>query len=287
MSLKSLPSRLIAIVVNEGVGGLFTRVLHRFWPRKFETLRVVSGLVSGKTALEIGGPSQLFTGHGSLPIYGLLHRVDNVNFASETIWEGTIRTGDTFRFDPDRPAGHQIIGEGTDLSRIPSGSYDVVLSSHTIEHTANPIAALHEWRRVLDDTGLLVMVVPHKEGTFDHARPVTTLRHLQTDFETAMGEDDLTHLPEILELHDLAKDPGAGSRAEFEARSRKNRDNRALHHHVFRTSSVVALVEHAGFAPMTVEARWPYHIIVTATKAGSPHGRVLQDLGSDFKSDTM
>ena len=47
------------------------------------------------------------------------------------------------------------------------------------------------------------LVVPHKDKTFDHNRPVTSLNHLEEDLDNDVDEDDLTHLPEILELHDL------------------------------------------------------------------------------------
>ncbi len=43
----------------------------------------------------------------------------------------------------------------------------------------------------------------------------------------------MTHLNEILELHDLSMDPPAGTLEQFKARSLKNLENRALHHHVF------------------------------------------------------
>jgi hypothetical protein len=64
-----------------------------------------------------------------------------------------------------------------------------VLSSHCLEHVANPILALREWLRVMTPDGTLVLVLPHKEGTFDHQRPTTTLGHMIDDYER---EDDMT-----------------------------------------------------------------------------------------------
>jgi hypothetical protein len=54
-------------------------------------------------------------------------------------------------------------------------------------------------------------LLPDKRRTFDHRRPVTTLAHLIADLNADMAEDDLTHLPEILALHDLERDPDAGN----------------------------------------------------------------------------
>ena len=43
----------------------------------------------------------------------------------------------------------------------------------------------------------------------------------------------MTHLDEILTLHDLSRDPGVADKNAFDQRSRLNHENRCLHHHVF------------------------------------------------------
>ena len=73
-----------------------------------------------------------------------------------------------------------------------------MLASHVLEHLANPLGALAEWRRVVGAGGHILLIVPQREGTFDHRRPVTKLEHLRADARELTGEDDLTHLPEIL-----------------------------------------------------------------------------------------
>ncbi len=227
-------------------------------------------LFADRTVLELSGPSAFFQPHGLFPGYAAAARVDNSNFGRETLWEGTIGARRDFHFDPKRAPGTQYISEATDLSFIPSDTYDFLLSSHMLEHSANPLRALHEWQRVLKPGGALLLVLPHKEGTFDHKRPVTTLAHMVQDFEHGMGEDDLTHLPEILALHDLEMDVGVASLAEFEARSARNYENRALHQHVFDTRLAVELVDHAGFQIHTVEPAFPMHIAIVATRP-MPH----------------
>jgi len=57
-----------------------------------------------------------------------------------------------------------------------------------------------------------------------------------------VGEEDLTHVPEILELHDLSRDEGAGTREQFRQRCLANHVHRALHHHVFDTMAALAKV---------------------------------------------
>jgi len=143
------------------------------------------------------------------------------------------------------------------------------MSSHVLEHLANPFLGLKNWIRVLKDEGILVLVVPHKDGTFDHQRPVTSLVHLIQDFEDQIDEGDMTHLDEILELHDLGKDPDAGGFDAFKARSLNNIRNRCLHHHVFDTKLAVEVVNHMGLRILAVELFKPFHIVVVAQKVSS------------------
>jgi len=183
---------------------------------------------------------------GLLPIYAILKGVDNCLFSARTIWTGEVQIGCTFQYHSKKDPGTQHICEATFLKSVPDSSYEVVLASHCLEHIANPIRALQEWKRILVKDGLLVLVPAHKDGTFDWRRPVTPLEHMIEAHETNQSEDDLTHLPEVLTLHDLEKDPPAGSPEQFKQRCLANSVNRAIHHHVFDTAAVVMLVYHVG-----------------------------------------
>ncbi|WP_254774902.1 methyltransferase domain-containing protein [Polaromonas sp. YR568] len=221
---------------------------------------------AGKSGIEIGGPSQAFSRRGVFPVYPVLGSLDNCNFGASTVWEGHLQRGKTFVFDSGKPAGQQYLAETTALGELASGAYDFVLSSHMLEHTANPILALLEWKRLLADGGTLVLLLPDKHHTFDHRRPVTGLAHLIDDFNAGMGEEDLTHLPEILALHDLERDPDAGSMEAFKARSMRNLENRCLHHHVFDSRLARELVEHVGLNVDAVQEIGPHHILLVAKK---------------------
>ncbi len=261
--------KITTILRTRGVAGLMSATLSRLrhlLPVRARSFRNVAGLLRGRNGMEIGGPSRIFTSRGIFPVYPIAGRLDNCNFGGKTVWEGDIEEGQTFRFDRNKPAGRQYVGEATAMECIPSASYDFVLSSHVLEHTANPILALSEWVRLLKDQGTLVLVLPHREGTFDHRRPVTTLQHLIADFNTGMTEDDLTHMPEIMALHDLERDPQAGDPLAFRARSERNFENRCFHHHVFDTQLAVGLVDHMGLQIRAVEAIRPMHILIVAQK---------------------
>lgn len=249
-----------------GVTGLLDIALRFIIPRHLACYKHYLPFFQNKIGLEIGGPSGKFKWNGLFPLYTVADRIDNCNFSNNTIWEGSITEGATFHYDNRCKRGNQFIAEATSLPSIPSASYDFVFSSHTLEHIANPLKALSEWTRILKEEGLLVLVVPHKDGTFDHRRPVTSLAHLIQDFEQQITEADLTHLEEILKLHDLARDTGAGDFESFKQRSRQNQENRCLHHHVFDTSLAVELIHHIGLQILAVEVFKPYDIFVVAQK---------------------
>jgi SAM-dependent methyltransferase len=221
-------------------------------------------LFRGQVGLEVGGPSELF--RRVLPIYEVAAAVDGANFSSTTIWEGAISAGRTFEFMTGR-VGLQYIAEATDLSVIPSARYDFVISSNCLEHVANPLKAVGEWLRVLRSGGHLLLVLPRKESNFDHHRPITEFSHLLQDFEFDMSEHDLTHLDEILKLHDYARDPPAGDRAQMNRRSLANFDNRCLHHHVFDQGLIEEVFRHFGLVTLHRTTTKTDHIAVARKPA--------------------
>ena len=214
--------------------------------------------LAGCSALEIGGPSELFLSRTGLPIYRELGSLDLLDYAEDTLWSAG-------QIPELRSPARLIVGEAAELGGIADGSYDVVLASHVIEHIANPLGALAQWRRVLRPRGYVLLVVPHRDGTFDHRRAATTAEHLRSDAERATPEDDLSHLEEILALHDLGRDPDAPQdREAFEKRCRENFVHRGLHHHVFTTRTVAELCALAGLEVVALRALSPFHIFCLA-----------------------
>lgn len=252
--------------------------------------RSVLKLVRNKSGIEFGGPSPVFRKRGLLPLYPYVGTLDNCNFGSETVWEGRIEEGSTFRYHRRRKPGRQFVAEASCLPGVGSGAYEFILSSHLLEHAANPLATLAEWFRLLVPGGCLVLVLPHREGTFDHRRPVTTLEHLVDDFCAGTGEDDQTHLPEILKLHDLARDEGSADFETFRSRTLNNVRNRCVHHHVFDTALAVALVDRGGFRILHVETALPHHIFVIATRpaTGLPEeNREFLSTAAEYRSESV
>src|SRR5262249_40418060 len=127
-------TRIVDIIRSRGLSGVLRAVRSRVVGTRLQSRRVVRKLVAGKAVLEGGGPTGLFKAGGLLPVYQFASALDNCNFTTQTIWEGTIREGQTFQFNPHRAAGRQFIAEATDLRGIAADTYDFVVSSHTLEH---------------------------------------------------------------------------------------------------------------------------------------------------------
>jgi len=216
----------------------FLRVL-RYVGKKLPNADLYIEQVDGRRGVEIGGPSTIFK--TLLPLYKRVSGLDGVNFSCQTVWEGRIEGGKTFNFIGSR-VGHQYIADATDLSRLKSEHYDFLISSNCLEHVANPIKALFEWKRVVKKNGVLIIVLPNKINNFDRRRHTTSFQHMLDDYNYEIKEDDLTHLEEILENHDLGLDSDAGTHDQFRIRSLDNVNNRTLHHHVFDKSNIIELL---------------------------------------------
>jgi SAM-dependent methyltransferase len=229
---------------------------------RLDCYKLALTFVEGKSGLEIGGPSAVFEpGVTPLPIYDRVGSLDNCDLARDTAWA---KHADVFTFSRKKAPGRNIFRDASDLSSIADQSYDFILSSHNLEHFANPVKALVEWKRVLRAGGALILVLPNYRRTFDHQRTPTAVDHMFQDFERNTTEEDLTHLEEVLEKHDLAIDPGVASAEEFRVRSLDNINNRCLHHHVFDEANSRELLTRCGLEVLAVETALPCHIFLLA-----------------------
>jgi hypothetical protein len=236
-------------------------VIRRATGRKCRFYSSIEPLVRGKKGLEIGGPSHLFCSNRLIPVYDRCESLDQCNFSDKTIWDQAAQNTSSAV-----PVGRHSVAEATDLSGLRDEAYDFVLASHVLEHVANPLRALLEWKRVLRPGGLLLVIVPDKRGTFDHRRPYTEFGHIQADFDENKTEDDGSHLSEILALHDIRLDPGAGSAEHFRERCFNNSKVRAMHHHVFRPEVLVQMLSQTQMRVLGVAIERPFHLIGVAQR---------------------
>ncbi len=108
-------------------------------PKRFKENNQISKFFYDLNCLEIGGPSDLF--FTKLYIYQKLKSLSVANFSDETTWEGNIKEGLNCRYYKNKMA-YQYILDTTNLYKIKDGTFDAILSSHSLEHVANPIKAL-------------------------------------------------------------------------------------------------------------------------------------------------
>jgi len=218
--------------------------------RKF--YHILVNIVSGRKCLEIGAFSDIFDRCGYVELYKYVKSLDIVNFSEKTVWENNYSKDDI----PKRykMIGDYFVNDAVNLESIHNDIYDCVISSDVLEHIANPIKALKEWQRITKKGGYILAVVPDKRHTFDHKRNDTTFQHLIDDYQNDIGEDDLYHLDEILQYHDLKLDPAAGNFEKFKQRSSDNYNNRCLHHHVFNEIILREIGQYVMLEPVLIKS---------------------------------
>lgn len=257
--------------------------------------------------LEIGGPSSIF--NTDIPVYPHMKFLDNIVFASETLWvnnkDGTDyiinnkKVGSIYYEDgtqinfKNKPIKDQPKSENSnklefgtnskqnDSENVSQQKYDMVISSHCLEHIANPLKALFEWTRVLNDDGNLLFVVPWKVPIFDHKREYTTFEHILQDYENNVDETDLTHLDEILEKHDIGRDAPAQNLQFFRERCLNNFKIRGMHHHVFSFSVLIKMIQYLNLRLIDIDLIEPFHIIVWAQKCKNLPNELVIEQKSD------
>lgn len=231
---------LIASIKSRGVRATLEAGVRRLFEKPLEESRPYIGHFADKIGIEIGGPSSIF--RKQIPIYKKAKAIDNVDISRNPTHKNGPEASERFYYCP-RKNGIQYSYDAVRLDDFESSSYDFLISSNTLEHIANPLKALREWIRIIKPGGFILLVLPNKDYNFDHKREITTLEHIEKDYENNVAESDLTHLDEILALHDLAMDLPAGSKEEFAERSRDNMKKRCLHHHVFDLSLLGELLK--------------------------------------------
>lgn len=235
--------KLIKALQENSIPYLLKVSLKKLIRPRIKEFELFKELFQNRSGLEIGGPSGIFKQGGFIPLYKIVKNLDGCNFSNTTLWEGNIENLGSYKYSHGK-MGKQYVSEASNLSQIDASKYDFIISSNCLEHVANPIKALLEWVRVLKKDGVILLVLPNRKFNFDHKRPITTFDHLLKDFDDNIEEDDMTHLEEILQLHDLNLDFRAGTKEQFTERSKRNVENRALHHHVFNTTLLNQLFTH-------------------------------------------
>lgn len=228
-----------------------------------DNIKNFSNFLKDKEGLEIGGPSIYLYPSG---IYTAPSKLDNVVFSENTLWNNTVNNTD-YTFNGKTTPGKVIISDIVNLEKIKNKSYDFIVASHILEHVVNPLKGISEITRILKDDGICILVLPWKEGTFDHKRPISSFSKLLDNYNKNRDEtyiDD--YLPEIKEFYDISRDPGVVSMEHFLERCKNNYNNRALHVHVFDFDLIIQCLEYFNYKIIDTQLVKPYHQIVIGQK---------------------
>lgn len=72
--------------------------------------------------------------------------------------------------------------EPTGNLNIVNEKFDIVFSSHVIEHQPDLVRHLRNVERILNDGGLYILIIPDKRYCFDYYRPITSLSDVLAAF---------------------------------------------------------------------------------------------------------
>jgi SAM-dependent methyltransferase len=145
------------------------------WRRR-ELLKLFHSYLDGLKGVEIGGAA-----HNDF-------KVDVLNVDRYAEMDTVDKQAERDLWGRARPV--DIIALGHELP-LDDDSFDFVLASHVIEHIPDPIAALKEWARVA--RRYIVLVVPHRDRTFDRDRPLTPLSELIERHESGFTSEEDRH----------------------------------------------------------------------------------------------
>jgi 2-polyprenyl-3-methyl-5-hydroxy-6-metoxy-1,4-benzoquinol methylase len=198
----------------------------------------ITDILKNKQGIEFGGPTELFG--AVMPLYSHVN-LDGGNIISNNYFQSNLSSNYFY----GNKIGKQFDIDCTNEDQISKlRKYDFIVTSHAIEHFANPIKTLKLWEKyILKDDGYILSIIPDYQYCFDRKRPLTTLNHLIEDFKSGMGEDDTTHIQEQKDLHDWSY----GGHHQFYELCEKNHLTRVVHHHTFDVELVEGMFDYCGF----------------------------------------
>ena len=129
------------------------------------------------------------------------------------------------------------------LEDIEDNKFDFVYSSHVIEHTPNPIAAINEQLRIVNKNGIVYAVLPNKRYTYDRLRKVTPAKDLIKKFENQIFDHTVEEALDVVEnsdthkLYELHKEDALGYAREI------IKKKEGIHHfHTFDETNTIEIL---------------------------------------------
>lgn len=85
---------------------------------------------------------------------------------------------------------------------INSNTFNFVYSSHSLEHSPNPISALNDQIRITKPGGIIYSVIPNKKNTYDRLRKTTPSSILINKFEKNIYEHSIEEAIDVVKNTD-------------------------------------------------------------------------------------
>jgi SAM-dependent methyltransferase len=152
------------------------RVRHWVWTVFHTESDFVHRHLDGLKGIEIGGSA-----HND---FGL----DAINVDRFASMETRHKQEEWVKCGRKRPV--DVVAPGDDLP-FEDDSVDFVFASHVLEHFPDPIRALEEWIRVARHK--VVVVVPHRDRTYDRNRELTSIDEFVERHETGFSSPEDQH----------------------------------------------------------------------------------------------
>lgn len=201
--------------------------------------------LNGLNGIEFGGPTELFYNPCfNMDLYKYVN-LDSGNLLDHTSFSnlpGHNNKTDIYEYGSKQ--GKQFNIDCANINDIMKLSkYDFIVTSHVVEHIANPIKAIKNWKNILKNDGYILSIIPDYRCCFDRQRPRTMIEHLINDYNNDVQEDDKTHIEEQKKLHDWSM----GGHPRFYELCDNNFETRVIHHHTFDIDLVNEMFSYCGY----------------------------------------
>lgn len=179
--------------IKRGFRNFFVRQLNSVWKRVFGRRFASIHVVYPESALA----HRYCIGKG-LEIGGSAHNPFGLNTLNVDFSDSTDRSFKQFEIQQcSHTLSVDIVASGDDIP-LPDESQDFIVSSHVIEHFPDTIKGLIEWDRLVKPGGIIFIIVPHKDRTFEKDRECTPLSEIVQAFKDKRSQ---SHAPGVPHPH--------------------------------------------------------------------------------------
>ena len=153
-------------------------------------------IINNKKIIEIGGPS--LHNYWIPKFYDISSEIDILNYSDEN--NISLNFGCGLNNKTLNNKCNFIRTNNTEEYILQNlNKYDVLVTSHVLEHQANPLKQLLLWKKLLKPNGFMIHVLPEKEHTSDKLRKITNFDKILLKFKNNVQEDDISEIDELID----------------------------------------------------------------------------------------